>query len=163
MSELYLSLGELRYQGPALVNSSEKAEAVVRTWFARKGIPTEGMVFENGSGLSRIERLSPRQLSALLEVGRKSNWNAEFAASMPIVGMDGTMRNRLKGTAAQGRARTKTGTLNNTSAIAGYVRDVYDREWIVAGMVINPSYGQGVPAINALLQWVAEGAGLPQP
>lgn len=160
---LFLSLGELRYQGPPLATSKEKADAVVRAWFTRQGIETAGMVFENGSGLSRIERLSPRQLAAMLEVGRKSNWSAEFAASMPIVGLDGTMRNRLKGTVAQGRARTKTGTLNNTSAIAGYVRDVYDRDWIVAGMVINPGYGSGVPAIDALLHWVAQGAGLPAP
>lgn len=160
---LFLSLGELRYQGPPLATSRDKADAVVRAWFARHGIDPAGMVFENGSGLSRIERLSPRQLAALLEVGRKSNWSAEFAASMPIVGVDGTMRNRLKGTVTQGRARAKTGTLNNTSAIAGYVRDVHDREWIVAGMVGNPTYGGGVPAINALLRWVAEGAGLPQP
>jgi D-alanyl-D-alanine carboxypeptidase/D-alanyl-D-alanine-endopeptidase (penicillin-binding protein 4) len=153
---LFLSLGELRYQGTALMTSQQKGEAVVRAWFARKGIDAGGMVLENGSGLSRIERLTPLQLAALLEEGRKSDWYAEFAASMPIVGVDGTMRNRLKNTSVQGRARMKTGTLNNTSAIAGYVRDSFNKDWIVVAFINNDDARSNGPAVlNALIQWVA--------
>jgi D-alanyl-D-alanine carboxypeptidase/D-alanyl-D-alanine-endopeptidase (penicillin-binding protein 4) len=155
---VFLSLGELRYQGPALETSRQKGDAVVRAWFARKGIDTRGMVLENGSGLSRIERLTPWQLAALLEEGRKSNWYAEFAASMPIVGVDGTMRNRLKNTPVQGHARMKTGTLNNTSAIAGYVHDQYGKEWTVVAFINTDGARKAGPAVlDVLMQWVYNG------
>ena len=155
---VFLALGELRYQGLPLETSQQKGDAVVRTWFARKGIDTQGMVLENGSGLSRIERLTTRQLASLLEEGRKSNWYAEFAASMPIVGVDGTMRNRLKNTPVQGRARMKTGTLNNTSAVAGYLRDQYDKDWIVVAFINNEGASTHGPAVlNTLMQWAYDG------
>ena len=155
---LYLALGELRYQGAQPQTSQQKGDAVVRAWFERKGIDLQGMVLENGSGLSRTERLTPVQLAAMLEEARRSNWSAEFAASMPIVGVDGTMRNRLKNTPLQGRARMKTGTLNNTSAIAGYLRDQQDKDWIVVAFINNDGARKNGPAVlNKLMQWVATG------
>lgn len=155
---LYLTLGETRYQGPPMATSAERAAVVVRNWFTRYGISTDGMVLENGSGLSRIENLTPTQLVALLKVGARSNWNAEFASSLPLVGLDGTMRNRLRNTNVTGRARIKTGTLTGTSAVAGYVRDVADREWLVSAMIQDGTYGNGRKVLDALIQWVADGS-----
>jgi D-alanyl-D-alanine carboxypeptidase/D-alanyl-D-alanine-endopeptidase (penicillin-binding protein 4) len=61
------------------------------------GIDDTGLVLENGSGLSRTERITPIQMAGVLQAGLRSNWAPEFQASMPIVAVDGTMRRRLNG------------------------------------------------------------------
>jgi len=158
---LLLTLGEARGEGQQLdgvgVPSVEKGKAVVRAWFDAHNISTDGLVLDNGSGLSRSERITAQQMAGLLREGLKSNWYPEFASSMPIVGVDGTMRKRNKDTVAAGRARIKTGTLRDTAAIAGYVRDLQNRDWIVVGFINDPASKKGRPALDALIQWVAQG------
>src|SRR5690606_4210632 len=105
-------------------NDAVAAQRVIRQWLARKGITSPRLVMENGSGLSREERVSAQEMSALLQAAWHSPYAAEFIASMPIAAMDGTMRKRLKRTALVGQAHIKTGTLNNVRAIAGFSRDI---------------------------------------
>jgi D-alanyl-D-alanine carboxypeptidase/D-alanyl-D-alanine-endopeptidase (penicillin-binding protein 4) len=123
---LFLTLGA---ESPDKINGNtlQSADARVRNWLAKQGINDAGLVLENGSGLSRTERISANQMAAILAVGARSLWNPEFSSSMPVAALDGTMRKRLKGSAAELRARIKTGTLKNTTAIAGYVRDIHDQ------------------------------------
>ncbi len=154
---LFLTLGENEQANGLGTPSIEKAKAVVQAWFEAHKIPTLGLVLDNGSGLSRSERITAQQMAGLLREGLKNNWYPEFASSMPIVGVDGTMRKRNKDNAATGRARIKTGTLRDTAAIAGYVRDRQNRDWIVVGFINDPSSKKGRPALDALIQWVAEG------
>jgi D-alanyl-D-alanine carboxypeptidase/D-alanyl-D-alanine-endopeptidase (penicillin-binding protein 4) len=154
---LFLTLGTNQPGDGLGTPSSEKAKAVVLAWFDAHNISTHGLVLDNGSGLSRSERITARQMAGLLHEGIKSNWYPEFASSMPIVGVDGTMRKRNKDTAATGRARIKTGTLRDTAAIAGYVRDRQNRDWIVVGFINDQASKKGRPALDALIQWVAEG------
>ncbi len=137
------------------------SDAAVRAWFTAHGIATDGLVLENGSGLSRIERISPRQMAGLLTAGARGLWYPEFAASMPLVGLDGTMRKRLRDQLAPGQARIKTGTLRDVVAIAGYVRDREQRDWIVSATVNDPQAKKGRPVLDALISWVAAGAGMP--
>ncbi|GGC60429.1 D-alanyl-D-alanine carboxypeptidase/D-alanyl-D-alanine endopeptidase [Undibacterium terreum] len=157
---LYLTLGaeQARLGLGSGQNSLQAANDRIIGWFNRHGIDTNGIVLENGSGLSRLERISPAQMAALLRVAEHSNWFAEFASSMPIVAVDGTMRKRLKGTAAEGRARIKTGTLRNTVAVAGYVRDSYDENWIVVAMINNDDVSKARIVLDELLVWVANGS-----
>ncbi|MES2049443.1 MAG: D-alanyl-D-alanine carboxypeptidase, partial [Pseudomonadota bacterium] len=75
----------------------------------------------------------------------------------PIVAVDGTMRKRLKGTVAEGRARIKTGTLNNTLAVSGYVRDINDINWIVVGIINCDEARKGKAVLDELIEWVASG------
>lgn len=152
---LYLTLGTQYIQEGRSENSLRNAEAAVRDWFARHGLASEGLILENGSGLSRLERISPRQLAALLQVGAKSNWFAEFASSLPIVAIDGSMRKRLRESPVAGRARIKTGTLKDAVAIAGYVRDVSNQDWIVVAIINDLEAKKGRPALDALINWVA--------
>jgi D-alanyl-D-alanine carboxypeptidase/D-alanyl-D-alanine-endopeptidase (penicillin-binding protein 4) len=114
-------------------------------------------VLENGSGLSRTERISANQMAAILEVGARSLWNPEFSSSMPVAALDGTMRKRLKGSPGELRARIKTGTLKNTTAIAGYVRDIRDQQWIVVAMINHDEARKAKSALDELLNWVAAG------
>ena len=90
---------------------------MVRQWLAKKGITAPHLVMENGSGLSRAERVSAREMAAMLQAAWRSPYSAEFISSMPIAGTDGTMRKRLKTTAMRGEAHVKTGTLNTVRAI----------------------------------------------
>ena len=156
---LYLTLGAESTTAKNYPDHLQAAEARVRAWLMKNGIRDEGVVMENGSGLSRLERISATQLGALLQVGARSNWYAEFASSLPIVAIDGTMRKRLKGTTAEGRARIKTGTLKNTTAVAGYVRDINDANWIVVGFINVDEAYRGRAVLDELINWVASGRG----
>ncbi|MQA53256.1 D-alanyl-D-alanine carboxypeptidase/D-alanyl-D-alanine endopeptidase [Pseudomonas piscis] len=135
--QLFLSLGA-KYRNEADGDDAKAAQRVVRQWLARKGITSPHLVMENGSGLSRAERVSAREMASLLQAAWKSPYAAEFISSMPIAGMDGTMRKRLKRTAMSGEAHIKTGTLNTVRAIAGYSRDDNGNTWAVVAILNDP-------------------------
>ena len=170
---LFLSLGALEADPllgsrPLPVVSDQttyfRADATVRNWMRAHGIDDSGLVIENGSGLSRIERISPLQMGGLLRAGLRSNWAPEFLASMPIAATDGTMRRRLNGSPAAGRARLKTGTLRNVVAVAGYVPDATGVQNVVVAMVNDElaGEGRGRAVVDALVDWVAK-SGLSSP
>ncbi len=133
------------------------AEQEVRDWFKRQGIDTTGLVLENGSGLSRLERIRPLQLAELLTAANRSQWAPEFMASLPIAGLDGTMRNRLKDSPSAGRARLKTGTLRDVSALAGYVPDATGQMCVVVAIINDPRADEALslPVLDALIDWLA--------
>jgi serine-type D-Ala-D-Ala carboxypeptidase/endopeptidase (penicillin-binding protein 4) len=154
-----LTLGTL---DPASTNNTlQKGEAEIRAWLKARGIDDRGLVIENGSGLSRLERISPAQLAAVLGTASKSKWSPEFMSSLPIVGVDGSMRNRLKDSPAAELARIKTGSLRDVAAVAGYVTDTSGQMYVVAAMINHPKAisagGRGI--LDALLDWVAKSAG----
>lgn len=153
---LYLTLGALSESGASLP-TAQRAEREVRDWLVRHGIGHEGLVLENGSGLSRTERVRPVQLAAVLRAASASAWAPEFLASLPIVGVDGAMANRLNTSPAAGHARIKTGTLRDVSAIAGYVSDRRGERYVVVAMVNHErATGQAArPILDALIDWVA--------
>lgn len=155
---VYLTLGATA-RGSAGLPTLERARRRVLDWIAAQGVNTAGIVIENGSGLSRIERLSSAQLSALLKSAAAGRWFPEFSASLPIVALDGTMKNRLKASPAAGNARLKTGTLRDVAALAGYVRDRRGQDWIVTAFVNDPQAGEGRgrAVLDRLILWVAEG------
>jgi D-alanyl-D-alanine carboxypeptidase/D-alanyl-D-alanine-endopeptidase (penicillin-binding protein 4) len=134
-----------------------RADMAVRNWMRLQGINDAGFVIENGSGLSRLERITPVQLGALLKAGQRSAWAPEFLASMPIVAVDGTMRRRLKDSPAAGHARMKTGALSNVVAIAGYVRDALGQQCVVVAMINSDRVGDGKgrAVLDTLVDWVA--------
>ena len=129
-------------------------QAVLR-WFADKRIDSTGLVLDNGSGLSRSERITPRQLALLLQAAHSARQAPDLLMSLPVVGIDGTMRNRLKVGPATGSARLKTGTLKNVAALAGYVPDAQGRTWVLAAMINHDRASQARPALDALVNWLA--------
>jgi D-alanyl-D-alanine carboxypeptidase/D-alanyl-D-alanine-endopeptidase (penicillin-binding protein 4) len=150
---LFLTLGAETAGTPG---DAEKAAGAIRGWLARKGIAAPELVLENGSGLSRIERLSAASLAALLQAAWKSSVMPEFVASLPIAALDGTMRRRLKGEAVAGRAHIKTGLLADVRSMAGYVLDRAGRRMIVVMIVNHPNAPQAQAAMDELLRWVYE-------
>jgi D-alanyl-D-alanine carboxypeptidase/D-alanyl-D-alanine-endopeptidase (penicillin-binding protein 4) len=145
--QLYLSLGD---------GSSAGANAAVRAWLSRKSLSFPELVLDNGSGLSRSERLSATGLSALLNSAWQSPFMPEFVASLPITGMDGTMKKRLRENGALGQSHIKTGTLEGVKTMAGYVRDRKGKWLIVVFLINHPNAGAGQGAQDALLSWLSE-------
>jgi D-alanyl-D-alanine carboxypeptidase/D-alanyl-D-alanine-endopeptidase (penicillin-binding protein 4) len=150
---LFLTLGA-EAAGPP--GSAQKAMAAVRGWMAARKMPAPELVMENGSGLSRAERISAASLAALLQTAWGSPVMPEFIASLPIVGLDGTMRRRLKNDGVTGRAHIKTGLLSDARAMAGYVLDRSGRRQVVVMLANHPNAAEAQPAMDALLRWVYE-------
>ncbi|MEI8324559.1 MAG: D-alanyl-D-alanine carboxypeptidase/D-alanyl-D-alanine-endopeptidase [Betaproteobacteria bacterium] len=152
---LYLTLGARYDKADAWADHAQSARAQVTDWLALHGINADGLVLDNGSGLSRSERLSARQLAQVLQASARSPWYAELATSLPIAGLDGAMRRRLQGTPAALHSRIKTGSLRDTASVAGIVRDASGTDWVVVGMVNDARAKQGRPALDALILWAA--------
>ncbi|MDP3978617.1 MAG: D-alanyl-D-alanine carboxypeptidase/D-alanyl-D-alanine-endopeptidase [Pseudomonas sp.] len=143
--QLFLSLGA-QFRNEADGDDAKAAQRVIRSWLARKGLTAPHLVIENGSGLSRDERVSARELAQLLQAAWQSPYAAEFISSLPLAAMDGTMRKRLHRTALAGEAHIKTGTLNNVRAIAGYSRDSNGNSWAVVA-ILNDQRPWGASSI----------------
>jgi D-alanyl-D-alanine carboxypeptidase/D-alanyl-D-alanine-endopeptidase (penicillin-binding protein 4) len=152
---VYLSLGVDAPNAASFERSVDASASVVRAWFKSHGIDDAGLVLDNGSGLSRSERISPAQMAALLRAAYAGNYAPELLTSLPIVGVDGTMGRRLKNSPAAGRARIKTGTLKNVVAVAGYVPDAGGRWWVVVATINHDQARQGRPVLDAVIDWVA--------
>lgn len=150
---LYLTLGMEAAGAPA---SPEKAMAAVRDWMRQKGLAAPELVIENGSGLSRSERISAASMAALLQSAWRSSVMPEFMASLPVAATDGTMRRRLKGDGVAGQAHVKTGLLSDARTMAGYVLDRRGRRMVVVMLVNHPAAPQAQEALDALLRWVYE-------
>ncbi len=149
--QLYLTLAAETGGAPA---KPENALRAIREWLARKGVSMPQLEMENGSGLSRNERLSAAGLAALLRAAWKSPVMPEFISSLPLVGEDGTMKKRLNGEPIAGQAHIKTGLLNDARSVAGYVLD-RNGAWQIAVMIVNhPRAPEAQAALDALLDWV---------
>ncbi len=155
----FLTLGAESGLTKQFGDSNQAANAEIRSWLAKNKINDQGLIVENGSGLSRLDRISAEQLAAILRIANNSFWQAEFASSLPIVALDGSMKNRLKASAAEGRARIKTGTLRNVMAVAGYVRDPNQQDWILVAFINteDASAMRGKAVLDELINWLASG------
>lgn len=151
---LYLRLGAAAAQPGELTRAA--AERVVRAWFKAHAIDDRGLVLDNGSGLSRIERATPRQMAELLRASRLGPQGIELLVTLPVAGVDGTLSRRLKDGPATGRARLKTGTLRDAVGLAGFVRDAGGREWVFVSLLNDPqAASKGRPVLDALVTWLA--------
>jgi D-alanyl-D-alanine carboxypeptidase/D-alanyl-D-alanine-endopeptidase (penicillin-binding protein 4) len=102
--------------------SYAKGLAAERVFLAREvGLDTTAFLLADGSGVSRYNVVTTGQIARLLEyMAARDDLAAAWIAALPIAGVDGTLENRLRGTAAEGRARAKTGTLQGVTALSGY-------------------------------------------
>ena len=149
--QLFLTLAAEESGAPA---TSEGAQRAVKNWLAKKGLDFPELAIENGSGLSRSDRISAQSLTAMLVSAFRSPSMPELLASLPVVAVDGTMRRRLKNGAIAGQAHIKTGTLSDVRAIAGYVLDRNGRRHAVTLIINHPNAPQSQAAQDALLNWV---------
>jgi len=151
--QLLLTIAAEQFEQPA---TEALGESAVNTWLTEKGLNFSELVIENGSGLSRIERISPAHLGQLLMSAYNSPVMSELMASMPILSVDGTMKKRLNNNHASGRAHLKTGSLNGVSAIAGYVFTEKNKRYVVVVMVNDARSYASKNVQDAIIKWVFE-------
>ncbi|SDU05096.1 D-alanyl-D-alanine carboxypeptidase/D-alanyl-D-alanine endopeptidase [Halopseudomonas salegens] len=149
--QLLLTIGR-ENRTAADADDHKAAVRAIEAWLASKNIQPKGLVIDNGSGLSRIERITARDMALLLEAAWKSPFAAEFISSMPLAAMDGTMRRRLHNTPLVGEAHVKTGSLRNVRAIAGITRDGNGKSWAVSAIVNHGAAGSSRRALDLVLQ-----------
>lgn len=153
--QLMLTVG-LEFSGAMPVTEKSAATAIQEV-LARKGLFFDELVIENGSGLSRTERISAEHLAQMLVRAFKSPVMPDFMASLPILGLDGTTKKRLVDSALQGRAQLKTGSLNGVTTIAGYLLDANLRRYAVVFLINHPNAALGRKAQDALLEAIDSG------
>jgi D-alanyl-D-alanine carboxypeptidase/D-alanyl-D-alanine-endopeptidase (penicillin-binding protein 4) len=140
--------------GLNLPATAERGTQAVKAWLENKGIHAPELLIENGSGLSRDERIAPASMARLLLAAYKSPLMPEFISSMPLAGYDGTMRHRLTDQTVAGNAHVKTGTLKDVKALAGYVLAASGKQYVVVFFINHPAAAGGGDAQDALLEWV---------
>ena len=133
----------------------DRAGQWLHQWYRSQGLALPSLVMENGSGLSRQARISAGDMVALLARAAGSPSAPWFEASLPVVGIDGTMKTRLRMDPVAGQAQIKTGTLQNVRAIAGYVTAASGRRYALS-LMINGKYPaeRALHAQDELLRWV---------
>lgn len=136
--------------------TKQRSEQQIRLWLQQQGIKDHRLVLENGSGLSRTERLSATLLAQVLQTAWQADYGPELLASLPLAGVDGTLTNRFRSGPAYRKARLKTGTLRDVTALAGYVWDSQNRPWVVVMMVNSDKAAvAGRPLLDTLVQQLA--------
>ncbi|MFN0182915.1 MAG: D-alanyl-D-alanine carboxypeptidase/D-alanyl-D-alanine-endopeptidase [Aquabacterium sp.] len=137
---------------PGGTATSAGAREVMRRWLAER-LPTHEAVIVNGSGLNRDQRVSAAMLADLLRWAWASPVMPELAASLPISGLDGTLR---RARAGNGLAHLKTGTLRDVAAIGGYVVTPSGQWRIVVAVIQHPLANSARSALEAVVEWASE-------
>ncbi len=151
--QLFYTLDLARHPGSPATTAG--ARETLRRWLADKlggefgGFAPE-LVIDNGSGLSRDTRVSAQMLERLLSLAYQSPVMPELMASLPIYGVDGTLR---RSRAAPGRAHLKTGSLRDVAAMAGYVVSDSGRRYVLVAVLQHPNANLARAALDALVQW----------
>ena len=127
---------------------------LLRRWWQERIGAEDAPLLDNGSGLSRRERISAQALARLLQSAYRSPLMPELMSSLPIAGIDGTLKRSQ--TKAQGNAHLKTGSLRDVSAVAGYVHANSGKRYVLVAIANHANAGAARPAINALIEWAVQ-------
>jgi D-alanyl-D-alanine carboxypeptidase/D-alanyl-D-alanine-endopeptidase (penicillin-binding protein 4) len=151
---LLLTLGEARYGTPATL---EKGAAALKDWGRERGLSLEDVEIDNGSGLSRLTHITALQMAQVLNAAYHSRYAPEFMASLPLAGIDGTLRSRMKDTPG-GTVRLKTGHIDGVSGVAGYVTAGSGKTYILVSLIndARADEGAGEPVHAALVSWMLQ-------
>jgi serine-type D-Ala-D-Ala carboxypeptidase/endopeptidase (penicillin-binding protein 4) len=151
---LLLTLGEEHLGRPATL---EKGAAAIADWGRERGFDLQGVDIDNGSGLSRSTHISVLQMARVLSAAYHSRYAPEFLASLPLAGVDGTLRSRMKATPA-GNVRLKTGHIDGVSGVAGFVTTAGGKTYVLVSLVNHPraDFGGGEPVHAALVTWIQD-------
>ena len=149
--QLFLTLGTIADGTPA---SFASASNRISAWWQKRWGDSDLPVWENGSGLSRQERISAYALGALLQSAYRSPWMPELMSSLPVSGVDGTLRRSRAGAIAH----LKTGTLDSVIARAGYVETASGQRLVLVA-IINHANANSEAArqfMDTLIDWAAQ-------
>jgi D-alanyl-D-alanine carboxypeptidase/D-alanyl-D-alanine-endopeptidase (penicillin-binding protein 4) len=131
--------------------------AGVRAMLERAGVPRSAYDLSDGSGMSSYNRIAPRGMVAFLRWAAEQPWGAAWRSTLPIGGVDGTLASRFRGTALEGRIFAKTGTLNASTGLSGYMVARSGRTLIFSAYANDMPEGvEATQAIDAALVAIAE-------
>ena len=154
---IFLTLGALKEganEAEPLRIKIDDARRVLADWLADKGVPSGEIFIDNGSGLSRVSYVTARAMTQLLAAGWVSPRMSEYMTSLPISGVDGTMRKRKE---ALGRAHLKTGYLSDVRSIGGYIyAQNGERYAIFASVHGEKNMPGGIRFLNHVIKWTYE-------
>lgn len=143
----------------ALLGSGSIQDGVARIeeMLARAGVPRTGWDLSDGSGMSTYNRMAPRAVAGLLRWAAAQPWGAAWRETFPVAGVDGTLARRFRGTPLERRLFAKTGSLNATSALSGYMIARSGRTLIFSFFANDvPRGGSATAAMDAILATIAE-------
>jgi D-alanyl-D-alanine carboxypeptidase/D-alanyl-D-alanine-endopeptidase (penicillin-binding protein 4) len=149
--QVFLTLGLDRQSGN-LASTPERSRAALQQWWQHRVGSVDVPTIDNGSGLSRRTSISAQALGQMLQIAYASHLMPELMSSLPIVGIDGTLK---RSRAVAGSAHLKTGSLRDVSAIAGYVHASSGTRYVLVAMVNHPNAAAARPALDALIEWTA--------
>jgi serine-type D-Ala-D-Ala carboxypeptidase/endopeptidase (penicillin-binding protein 4) len=118
------------------VGSADSGRVVLERQLAMWGAESDGYLIRDGSGLSRYGYLSPETLVRVLDRVRADSAFHVFYDALPIAGLDGSLRNRVKGTAAAGKIHAKTGSVANARSLSGYALTA-DNHMLIFSLLAN--------------------------
>ena len=149
--QLLLSVGAKQFGAPG---TPQKGAQAVGQFLESRGLNFDELRIENGSGLSRIERISARHMGELLADAYNSPYRNDLMNSLAVLGVDGTLKNRMKGSPLTGRGKFKTGTLRDVRAIAGYLQAANGQTYIISVLHNDPRARTQRDAQDELVEWV---------
>lgn len=126
------TMGKEKYGIGSVDNGRKVAFDILGQW----GVDTARLQYADGSGLSRMDLITPRDIVSILEGISRENSFLPFYESLPIAGVDGSIKNRMKGTRAEGNVHAKTGYIGYVRSLSGYVTSA-DGEMFVFSMIAN--------------------------
>lgn len=131
--------------------------AVVRDMLERAGVPRAGYDFSDGSGMSTYNRVAPRAMIAFLRWIDAQPWGRAWRATLPVGGVEGTLARRFKGGPLEGRIFAKTGTLNASNALSGYMLARSGRTLLFSAFANDVPEGMdATKAMDSALAMIAE-------
>lgn len=152
--QLFLTLS-LQTKGLGTLAGSRE---VLGAWWKSRLPDAPLPTLDNGSGLSRTERISAQALATLLQHAWASPLMPELVSSLPIAGVDGTLR-RIRGQSATGQAHLKTGSLRDVAGIAGYVHAASGKRYVLVAIANHSNAAAARPALDALVNWTIQDLG----
>ncbi|HUW98466.1 MAG TPA: D-alanyl-D-alanine carboxypeptidase/D-alanyl-D-alanine-endopeptidase [Acidiferrobacter sp.] len=149
---LVMTLGAVKEGRPG---TNAKGLAVIRSWLVRHNLRLPHLVLRNGVGLSRSERITAFEVGQVLAYAYNSPYMPEYVSSLPIAGVDGTLRDRFLGTPVVGQFHGKTGTIDGVNTLAGYLQRG-TRRYVVVVLENYPGADteRGFRAEDGVVEWL---------
>ena len=149
----------LRLLGKAFAKDGSLAQGtrVVRQFLINAGVSDQDFFFYDGSGMSMDDRITPRAYTQLLSYAWRQAWGDAWRNTFPIAGVDGTLENRFRNSPLKGKLWAKTGTLNETSALSGYMTTASGKT-VAFSILVNgrrPGSRAEIPAMEKICEVIA--------
>lgn len=150
---------------PGTTGTAELSSEAMKNFLLGIGVKPEEFAIYDGSGLSRMNLITPRATVKLLQFASQQSWFPQFKDGLPVAGVDGTLANRMKGTPAEAHVFAKTGTLGGTNALGGFISTLEGRDLIFSAMgnhhKLRTKGGEAI--LDRIVQTIVDDRPAPEP